>query len=142
MGQINKYYIIVNNKIENVALYREEDAVKLNLKMYPIYKDGKLVDINWTYLPNEDTFLPPPRDILQEWREIENYQQVLINEINQYVSPLLWDTYSSEEKDLWREYLHKIRNIRDGILDPKEIIWPQKPLVEVIYNYKPSEPEV
>ena len=74
----DKFYVIQDNIVINVAIYKEEDAVRLRLKRYPITNDLGVVDIGWTYLPAENTFLPPPRDILKEWATVRGRRNALL----------------------------------------------------------------
>lgn len=136
------FYIIENNVVVNNAIFNEEDAVKLGLKRSPITTEFGTVTMGWTYLPNEDRFLPPPRDILAEWQDFENHRNALYQELRYYISPINWATYTAEEKDKWREYREKLINLREGVLDPRDIVWPNKPYVEQMDNIVPSIPEV
>jgi hypothetical protein len=137
---IDKFYIIENNIVKNIALYHEEDAYKLKLKRAPIYTEFGMVDTGWTYLPAEDTYLPPPRDILAEWKRARSMRDALLFESDLYVLPDRWATYTQDEQHAWSVYRKTLRDIPQTYIDPNEIVWPDKPLVEAVVNYKPSEP--
>lgn len=137
---IDKFYIIENNIVTNLALYKEEDAQKLGLKRYPIINELGTVGPDWTYLPLEDKFLPPPRNILMEWGRIRNARNVFLQESDMMVMPDRWATYTQDEQNAWTEYRKKLRDIPQTFIDPKEVVWPNKPWVEQFDNFKPSEP--
>jgi hypothetical protein len=138
----DKFYIIKDNVVINVAVFNEADAVRLNLKRAPIRTEFGIVDTDWTYLPEEDRFLPPPRDILKEWAAVNAMRDSLLAESNMYVLPDMWDTYTQDEKNAWTVYRQKLRSINTDFVDPKEVVWPQKPWVEQMESIKPSTPEV
>lgn len=137
----DRFYVIDNDLVTNIAVYREEDAIKLNLKRFPIINEHGRVHIGWTYLKNENIFLPPPRDIVAEWEEVEVRRRTLYEELMGYVTPYMWQTYTSEEKDKWREYRDKLANIRNNVIDPRDIVWPEKPIVEQMTYIVPSLPD-
>lgn len=136
----DKFYVIKNNVVENVAIFTEADAAKLKLKRYPIPSQYGVVDINWTYLPNDDTFLPPPRDILAEWGRIRAARDSLLLESDLYVMPDRWATYTQDEQYAWSQYRKALRDIPATFIDPKEVVWPNKPWVESMGSIKPSDP--
>lgn len=138
---IDKFYIIDgNNYVHNVALYTEEDAARLGLKRYPIRLETGLVDIGWTYLPREDIFLPPPRDILAEWRAIRATRDNYLLESDFWIMPDRWATYTQDEQYAWSVYRKKLRDIPQDFIDPKEVVWPDKPIVEAMTLHKTSDP--
>lgn len=140
--EIFKYYIIVDNIVTNIALYREDDAAKLGLKMYPIFdkETQQYVQKNWTYLPLEDKWLPPVRDILAEWAQVRAARDLYLAESDLYVMPDRWATYNQDEQHAWSVYRQTLRDITKDVIDPREIIWPEKPIVESVTKINPSEP--
>lgn len=138
----DKFYIIVDNVVQNVAVFREEDAARLNLKRVPIINEFGVVGMNWTYLPNEDRFLPPPRDILAEWAQIRGMRDGLLAESDMYVMPDRWATYTQDEQNAWIVYRQKLRTITNDFIDPLEVVWPTKPWVESMESITPSTPEI
>jgi hypothetical protein len=124
---IDKYYVITNNVVTNIALYREEDALRLKLKRYPITDELGTAQIGWTYLPIEDRFLPPPRDILAEWALVEANKLSLLASSDPFVMPDVWATYNQDEQQQMIEYRQKLRNIRKDVIDPHDIVWPDLP---------------
>lgn len=139
---VDKYYIIENNVVVNIALFKEEDAQRLNLRRYPIMCDAGRVEMDWTYLPLHDTFAPPPRDILAEWQAVRRMRDALLQDSDMWVLPDRWATYNQDEQQAWRTYRETLRNIPQTFIDPKEVVWPQKPWVEPMEQIKPSTPEV
>lgn len=137
---IDKFYIIENNIVTNIALYKEEDAQKLGLKRYPIMTELGAVGPDWTYLPVENRFLPPPRDILSEWNFVRSVRNAYLQESDMMVMPDRWATYTQDEQNAWTEYRKKLRDIPQTFIDPKDVVWPDKPWVEAFENFKPSEP--
>ena len=137
---IDKFYVIKNNVVENVALFEEGYARSLGLKRAPLIVDAGTVDIDWTYLPNDDTFLPPPRDILAEWGRIRATRDSLLLESDLYVMPDRWATYTQDEQYAWSQYRKALRDIPTTFIDPKEVVWPDKPWVESMESIKPSDP--
>ncbi len=138
---IDKFYIIdSNNYVHNIALFTEEDASRLNLKRYPVHIEGAVVDIGWTYLPREDTFLPPPRDILAEWSAIRAKRDNYLLESDFWIMPDRWATYTQDEQYAWSVYRKKLRDIPQDFIDPKEVVWPDKPIVEAMTLHKPADP--
>lgn len=138
----DKFYVIQDNIVVNIAVFKEEDAVRLKLKRFPIFAELGRVDLDWTYLPDQDTFLPPPRDIVREWDKVRAKQSSLLIESDQYVMPDLWVTYTQDEQYAWSEYRKKLRSITTDFIDPKEVVWPTKPWVEPMESIKPSTPEI
>jgi len=139
--EINKYYVIdENNYVHNVVLYNEAEAQRLRLKRYPIYSSLGLVDIGWTYLPAEDTFLPPPRNILAEWAMVREKRNNYLVESDFYIMADRWATYTQDEQQAWVTYRKKLRDIPQDFVDPKEVVWPQKPIVESMTLHTPYEP--
>lgn len=137
---IDKFYVVKDNIVQNIILIEEADAVKLNLKRAPINTEFGTVDINWTYLPQENSFLPPPRDILNEWFITRQTRNSLLIESDIYVIPDRWATYNQDEKQAWTVYRQALRDIPQNFIDPNEIVWPSKPVVEQMTYIKPSEP--
>ena len=137
---VDKFYVITNNVVVNIALYHEEDAQRIGLKRAPIITSLGIVDIDWTYLPNENTFLPPPRNILAEWSQIRAARNSSLIESDLYVMPDRWATYTQDEQHAWTVYRKALRDIPQTYLDPKEVVWPQKPWVESMESINPSEP--
>ena len=138
----DKFYIVTDNIVTNVAVFKEADAVRLNLKRAPIITDLGIVGIDWTYLPEEDRFLPPPRDILAEWAHVRAVRDTYLAESDLYVMPDRWATYNQDEQNAWTLYRQKLRSITTDFIDPKEVVWPTKPFVEQMESIKPSTPEV
>lgn len=138
----DRFYVIHNNQVVNVGIFKEEDAQRLGLKRFPIMCDAGRVDIGWTYLPNDDTYLPPPRNILEEWAVIRGTRNGLLSESDFYVLPDRWATYSQDEQYAWSQYRKALRDIPQNFIDPQEVVWPKKPWVESMESIKPSTPEV
>jgi len=141
-----KYYIIRNNVVENVALYKEQDAQNLGLKRAPIFTDFGVVSIDWTYLPNEDTFLPPPRDILNEWRLLRAHRNQLLITSDPFVTVDRWATYNQDEQYTLSMYRKALRDVPQNTIDPRDVVWPEVPqiMLNVLEEnkFKPSDPEV
>lgn len=137
---IDKFYVIENNVVKNIALFEEGHARSLGLKRAPIAVDAGMVDIDWTYLPREDTFLPPPRNILVEWARVRNERNALLAESDLYLMPDRWVTYTQDEQHAWTVYRKALRDIPQTFIDPKEVVWPNKPWVESMESIKPSDP--
>jgi len=138
----DKFYIITGNVVVNIVVLKEEDAARFNLKRVPIQTEFGTVGIDWTYLPEEDRFLPPPRDILGEWSRIRAVRDTYLAESDLYVMPDRWATYNQDEQNAWTVYRDKLRNITKDFVDPKEVVWPTKPFVESMENINPSTPEI
>lgn len=137
---IDKFYVVENNIVRNIALFEEGHAMSLGLKRAPIYVDAGIVNIGWTYLPNEDTFLPPPRDILAEWTHIRQVRNSYLTESDLYVMPDRWTTYTQDEQHAWSVYRKALRDIPQTFIDPHDVVWPTKPWVESMESIKPSDP--
>lgn len=137
---IDKFYVIENNVVKNVALFEEGYAMSLGLKRAPITVDAGLVDLDWTYLPDENTFLPPPRNILAEWLQVRTIRNSLLAESDLYLMPDRWATYTQDEQNAWAVYRKALRDIPQTFIDPKEVVWPNKPWVESMESIKPSDP--
>ncbi len=136
----DNFYDIRNNVVFNVIVADEQHAKSFGLKRYPIViADVGTVDIGWTYLPQEDTFLPPPRDILAEWAAVRSIRNSLLIESDLYVMPDRWATYTQDEQYAWSVYRKTLRDIPQTFIDPKEVVWPDKPWVESMESIKPSE---
>jgi hypothetical protein len=133
------FYVIEDNVVKNIIVLDEGVAQKLNLKRAYITTELGIVGIGWTYLSNEDTFLPPPRDILYEWGVIRATRNALLIESDVYVLPDIWATYTQDEQNAWAVYRKALRDIPQTFIDPKEVVWPQKPWVEAMESIKPSE---
>lgn len=144
--ETDKFYLIQNNVVKNVIICREEDAQKLGLKRAPIFTDFGVVSLDWTYLPNEDSFLPPPRDILKEWEVLRAHRDMLLITSDRFVLPDVWATYNQDEQYALSTYRKALRDVPQNTLDPKEVIWPEIPqiMVNVLEENKftTSEPEV
>lgn len=138
----DKFYVIHNNEVVNIAIFKEEDAQQLGLKRFPIMCDAGRVHMGWTYLPADDTFLPPPRNILAEWESVRRMRNALLQESDSYVLPDRWATYNQDEQYAWSQYRKALRDIPQTFIDPQEVVWPQKPWVESMESIKPSTPEV
>ena len=143
---IDKFYIIHNNIVQNIALFEEGHATSLGLKRAPILTDSGIVDINWTYLPNEDTFLPPPRDILNEWRLLRTQRNMLLATSDPFVTVDRWATYNQDEQYELSMYRKALRDVPQNTIDPRDVIWPKIPqiMLNVLEEnkFKPSDPEV
>lgn len=138
----DKFYVINNNVVENIAIFKEEDAARLRLKRFPIVSNGAQVGIGWTYLPVHDMFAPPPRNILAEWQEVRNTRDSFLAESDLYILPDRWATYNQDEQQAWKVYRQALRDVPQTFIDPLEVVWPQKPWVESMESIKPSTPEV
>lgn len=138
----DKFYVIKDNVVVNVAIFKEEDAARFKLKRYPIYTEFGTVGLDWTYIPQDDVFLPPPRNILAEWGRVRGMRDSLLTESDLYVMPDRWMTYTQDEQNAWAVYRQKLRSITNDFIDPKEVVWPTKPFVEQMESIKPSTPEV
>lgn len=135
-----KFYIIENKVVTNIVVLEEGYALKQGFKRAPIKTDFGDVGLNWTYLPVEDTFLPPPRDILAEWAHVRNIRDSALRESDQYVLYDRWVTYNQDEQHAWSVYRQTLRDIPQSYVDPKEVNWPEKPWVESMESIKPSDP--
>lgn len=133
------FYIIQDNIVVNIIVAEEQYAQNAKLKRCPIHTDLGIVDMGWVYLPQEDTFLPPPRDILAEWASVRNLRDTYLIESDLYVMPDRWATYNQDEQNAWIVYRKALRDIPQNFIDPKEVVWPQKPWVESMESIKPSE---
>lgn len=138
--ETGNFYIIEDNKVVNIIVADEQYAKNFNLKRAPINTDFGTVDIDWIYLPQENTFLPPPRDILAEWAGVRNLRDSYLIESDLYVMPDRWATYNQDEQNAWIVYRKALRDIPQNFIDPKEVVWPQKPWVESMESIKPSNP--
>ncbi|NDF49745.1 MAG: hypothetical protein EB116_06610 [Betaproteobacteria bacterium] len=126
------YYIILNNIVTNIIVANEEYGRKYNLRLYPIFIPNLgIVNIGWTYLPKEDTFLPPPRDILSEWAKIRSLRDSLLVESDMYVAIDRWKTYNQDKQEAFFTYREKLRNIPQDFTDPSRVVWPKKPWLVV-----------
>lgn len=137
---IDKFYVIENNVVTNLVLYEESEAAKLGLKRYPIVTDLGIVSTNWTYLPKENTFLPPPVDPMVGWIEVRANRNAYLIESDLYVMPDRWATYTEDEKIAWTVYRQTLRDIPQTFSKSSDVVWPKKPWIEEFDNFKPSEP--
>jgi hypothetical protein len=69
----NKYAIIENDIVVNVAVATEEFAASQGWILMPTYVDGKAVGIDWLYI-NDQFVSPPPSPTPEEIQE-QNKQQ-------------------------------------------------------------------
>lgn len=142
----DKFYVIQNNIVINVAIYKEEDAVRLRLKRYPITNDLGVVDIGWTYLPAENTFLPPPRDILKEWATVRGRRNALLETSDLFLIHDRWVMFNQDEQHALITYRQALRDVPQNFTDPKEVKFPAPPLIMANIlqeeKFKPSTPEV
>lgn len=135
------FYIIENNLVTNVVVLDESVGVQHNLKRaFVTIPNIGVVAKGWTYLPDEDTFLPPPRNILAEWAEVRRVRDTYLVESDLYVMPDRWAAYNQDEQNAWAVYRKALRDIPQNFIDPKEVVWPQKPWVESMESIKPSDP--
>lgn len=124
----DKFYVITGNVVTNIIVCSEEYAAQHALKRAPIhYDDLGTVDLNWTYLPNEDRFLCPPRDILSEWIGVRAERDSLLAQSDLLLLPDIYAKYTEEEKQALLTYRQILRDIPQNFIDPKEVIWPVKP---------------
>lgn len=140
---INKYYVInkETNYVENVALFHEQDAERMGLIEYPKITTAGLVGPGWTYLPNDNTFLPPTIDPVLEqqyqmvrkaeaWYMLRAMRNELLVESDVWVLPDRWATYTQDEKIAWTLYRQALRDLPATVTDPFNYDMPQKPFVE------------
>lgn len=121
----DKFYVIENNVVVNIIVAEENYAAQKNLLRCPIQTPYGTADINWTYIDN--TFLPPPRDILREWDAVRQKRNALLNESDLYVMPDRWNSFSNDQQQELSYYRQKLRDIPQDFIDPKEVVFPNRP---------------
>jgi hypothetical protein len=139
---VDKFYVIKDNTVQNIALFKEEDAARMGLKRYPIISNGQTVDINWTYLPAHDMWAAPPLNLNYELHIVRRTRNALLAESDLYTMPDRWSAYTQDEQQAWKVYRQALRDIPQTLTDPTQVVWPQKPWVEAMESIKPSTPEV
>lgn len=133
MNKIIKRYAAVENGIViNLVLADEEVAYERGYVLLPertiADPDPPSVGIGWQWTGFR--FLPPPRNIQAEWENVNllAYQLLLVSD--GYVTPDLWETYSTEQRQAWANYRQELRTINSRFEDPADVVWPVRPKVE------------
>lgn len=111
-----RYAIIENGKVINIALATPEFATEQGWIECP---EG--VGIGWMF--NGQELLEPIRDFEAEWKMVRQKRNQLLSESD-------WTQGADIPqpiKDKWNPYRQALREIPQLYIDPKEIIWPNKP---------------
>lgn len=122
----DKFYVINGNVVTNIIVCDEDYAAQNNLLRYPVVTQYGLADIDWTYIDN--TFLPPPRDILNEWAAVRARRNTLLGESDFIVMlPDRWAALPREEQQAWIDYRQDLRDIPAKFIDPRDVVFPTSP---------------
>ena len=124
--ETKKYAIIENGIVANIVVATPEFAQEQGwVEAIDPTVDAPGAQIGGLY--ENGKFLPKPRDIEAEWREVRSRRdaELLNSDIN--VLPDRWASMTPEQQTAWSDYRQELRDIPQVFDDPAEVIWPTKP---------------
>lgn len=124
----DKYYVIKDNVVTNIIVADDEYASRHNLIRHPVITQFGAAGIDWTFIDN--TFLPPPRDVIKEWEEVREQRNQLLVMSDVFVAPDRWQTYTNEQQQALSYYRQKLRDLPQDFVDPQEVVYPQRPNIK------------
>ena len=107
-------------KVEEIPQY-DEQTQKVVVLSEPIIKNNLV----YTFRIEEKTEIEKNNDL---WVNLRLSRDVLLRQSDKFVFADMWEKYTEEQKNSWRQYRQMLRDLPQNTDITKNVIWPTWPI--------------